>query len=121
MDALSGDAGIGSTCGACASCRTGGRGRPPPSPTSPPRTVRTSPNDSALAQVRLGDLPRRPLCGDDQPGHVPGELLHLLAGLVDLDAQSPGLVTGTVSYTITTGPVSPDASDSTVVAAPEDG
>ena len=41
-----------------------------------------------------------------------------LAGQIDLDAQAAGLTTGTTSYTITIGPVSPAASDSAVVAAP---
>ena len=41
-----------------------------------------------------------------------------LAGQIDVDAQAAGLAAGTASYTITTGPVSPAASDSTVVAAP---
>ncbi len=41
-----------------------------------------------------------------------------LVGLINLDAQAAGLTTGTASYTITIGPVSPAASDSTVVAAP---
>ena len=41
-----------------------------------------------------------------------------LAGQVDLDAQAAGLATGTTSYTITLGPVSAAASDSTVVGAP---
>ena len=41
-----------------------------------------------------------------------------LAGLIDLDAQAAGLTTGTASYTIMTGPVSPLATDSTVVAVP---
>ncbi len=41
-----------------------------------------------------------------------------LAGQIDLDAQAGGLTTGTTSYTITLGPVSPAASDSTVIAAP---
>ena len=43
---------------------------------------------------------------------------NMLAGQIDLDAQASGLTTGTVSYTIAVGPVSPAASDSTVVAAP---
>ena len=41
-----------------------------------------------------------------------------LAGQIDLGAQAAGLTNGTASYTITIGPVSPAASDSTVVAAP---
>ena len=45
-------------------------------------------------------------------------LTNRLAGQIDLGAQRAGLATGTASYTITTGPVSPAASDSTVVAAP---
>ena len=45
-------------------------------------------------------------------------LTNRLAGQIDVDAQAGGLATGTASYTITTGPVSPVASDSTVVAAP---
>ena len=43
---------------------------------------------------------------------------NMLAGQIDLDAQAAGLTTGTTSYTITAGPVSAAASDSTVVAAP---
>ena len=43
---------------------------------------------------------------------------NMLAGQIDLDAQASGLTAGTASYTITVGPVSPAASDSTVVAAP---
>ena len=45
-------------------------------------------------------------------------LTNRLAGQIDVDAQAAGLTTGTASYTITAGPVSPAASDSTVVAAP---
>ena len=45
-------------------------------------------------------------------------LTNQLAGQIDVDAQAAGLSTGTASYTITSGPVSPAASDSTVVAAP---
>ena len=45
-------------------------------------------------------------------------LTNRLAGQIDVDAQVAGLTTGTASYTISAGPVSPAASDSTVVAAP---
>ncbi|MGH3071841.1 MAG: beta strand repeat-containing protein [Gaiellaceae bacterium] len=43
---------------------------------------------------------------------------NMLAGQIDLDAQSAGLADGSTSYTIAIGPVSAASSDSTVAAAP---